>query len=312
MNALRSLRGGLCVLVAIHAIGCSSPQPSFEDKRAQYHLRVGADAFRRGDLNAAALGFERALEVARGLADERTEADALLQLGSVFDTLGNSARAAELYDEGIASAERGESPYDRGMLAGHLNRARQCVAANELEQAVTHIDAARAAAERIGGRSERAAVLRHEAIVLERQSRWDDAADRANEAEQLDALAPRSPETLAGRADAHLILGRVLRAKGDAVAAVTHFKEAERLARELSDRTLIAMALESSGTTLFEQGRFADARVFFRRAFDVNARIPRKDRALTNVDWLKRIAEKTGEAGDLEAVSAEAAGIAGG
>lgn len=309
MSVARFARNAVCVLAAMHAIGCSAPQPSFEDKRAQYHLRVGNDAFRRGDLEAASLSFERALEVARGLSDRRAEADASLQLGAVFDTLGDSKRAAEWYEAGIAVAGASEDPYDRGVLAGHLNRARQCAAANELADAVAHIDTARAAAERIGGRTERAAVLRHEAIVLERQSRFDDAADRANEAEQLDALAPRSPETLAGRADAQLILGRVLRAKGDPVAAIARFKEAERLARELSDRTLIALALESSGATLFEQSRYEDARVFFRRAFDVNVRIPRADRALANVEWLKRIAEKTGEAGDLDAVEEEMAAV---
>ncbi len=311
MNTNRAIARGLCALALAQALGCSAPQPSFEDKRAQYHLRVGVDAYRRGDFRAASLGFERALEVARGLSDERSEADALLQLGSVFDTLGDAPRAMELYDEGIAVAERGDAPYDRGVLAGHLNRARQCATSGTLEDAVKHIEAARAAAERIGGRTERAAVLRHEAIVLERQSRFDDAADRANEAEQLDALAPRSPESLAGRADAHLILGRVLRAKGDAVGAVGQFKAAERLARELSDRTLIALALESSGATLFDQGRFEDARGFFRRAFDVNVRIPRADRARANVESLKRIAEKTGDAADLASVEEQVAAVGG-
>jgi tetratricopeptide (TPR) repeat protein len=300
MSARAVLLAAACVVAA----GCSAPpQPSFADLRAEQYNRAGVEALRRGDLDAAALHFERALESARALDDRAAEVDALNNLGAVHETLGDRERALELYDGALAVLDSGAREFvagddwhPRGALATYLNRSRLLLAAGRVGEADAQLALASEVGADLGTRAARAAVQRQRAILSETLGDRGSALAEAAEAARLYGASERSWESLAGDCDVRLILGRCYLADDDPAAAVREFKQAERLAKEISDRTLIALALEGTGDALLALGHADDARVHYTAAFEVNARIPHLERARRNLVELRGLAAATGGA----------------
>jgi tetratricopeptide (TPR) repeat protein len=272
------------------------------DRRAEDHNRIGGESFRRGDLESAALHFEQALEHAKSVADRLRQVDALNNLGIVHESLGDASKALEYYDAALALATAGGGDggpfggrYELGVFSAGLNRARVLLGRGDLLASEAALAEAEAAADEIGSRITRAACSKQRALLLQAQGDLEAALDRAREAARLYEIVPRDPASLAGLADARLVLGRLFRARGDAVAAVAEFHAAAETAREVSDRTLIAVALESIAEVLEEQGRLEDAELRYRMALDVNRRIPNLERARRDVAALRRVGEAQGD-----------------
>ena len=159
-------------LLALAALGCSSPEPTYDDRRALDHTRAGAEAFQRGDVAAAALHFERALELARALGDLRAQSDALNNLGIVNEAIGRPDEARALYEAARAAAQPESQladtfvgPHWPGVLATNLNLARLALARGDLDSATSALDAARDAAERVATDEARIDVLKQDALV---------------------------------------------------------------------------------------------------------------------------------------------------
>ena len=283
------------------AFSCSSPTPSFQDRRAEDHNRIGAEAFQHGDLNTAALHFEQALEFARGLADRRQQIDALNNIGIVHETLGEADKALEFYQQSLElaaprSGGNEEDPfftaYHLGVFSASLNSSRVLLNQGELEEARTSLDAAATAASEIGSHITRAACQKQRALLEQELGNSGRAYDLAREAVRLYEISEFSAANLAGLADARLILGRQMEVRGELVKAITEYREASRLAMKISDRTLTAVALESIARALVESGHLQDARLPYEMALDVNRLIPNTSRARRNILALREIGER--------------------
>lgn len=297
--ATRPFLAAPLLLLAVGA-GCSAPAPSFEDRRAEEHNRAGAESFRHGDLAAAALHFEQALETAKGLGNRRQQVDALNNLGIVNETLGRQSEALELYQQGraLAAAEHVEddafvSDYLGGLLSTNLNLARLLLARGDREGARAALAGAGRAAEELGSRTARADVLKQEALyVLATAGAGEAALSPAIEATRLLEIAEQNPQNVARHADARLVLGRVLAAAGRNVEAVAEFRGAAELAKSLSDRPLTAAALESMGDVFEGMNLYTDARIRYEIALDVHLRVPNAGRARSALLRLEALAKK--------------------
>ena len=280
---------------------CSAPRPSFEDRRAADHNRVGVQAFQQGELTTAALHFEQALEYARGLADRRQQVDALNNLGIVNETLGGVEAALEYYEQSLdlASPEANvarDDPlftrYELGIYSAALNRSRLLLNLGRLEASDQSLLIAEQAAAEVGSRITRASCRKQRALLEQNRGRTDRAFELARESVRLYEVSEYGAANIAGLADAQLILGRLLLEQGKAVEAIAEFRSAHRLARQVSDRTLMAVSLELIGQTLTELGHLEDAELPYRMALDVNRRIPHTSRARRNIMALLDIGER--------------------
>lgn len=274
---------------------CSAPQVSFEDQRAADHNRAGSMAVRKGELSRAALHFEQALEHARALADRRQQVDALNNLGIVHETLGERDRALEFYVEALEMArlEQDDDPffttYQDGVFSAALNRSRLLLHRGEIEAARSSLEEARLAADALGTRITRAAVRKQQALQTDAEGEPEAALELAREAGRLYEISPGSAENIVGLADTRLILGRLLAAQGDDIGAIAEYRAAARLAKEVSDRTLTAVALEATANSLARLGHLDDARIRYQMALDVNRRIPNVSRSRRNLLALREI-----------------------
>jgi len=280
---------------------CAAPRPSFQDRRAADHNRIGAQSFQQGDLTTAALHFERALEIARGLADRRQHVDALNNLGIVNETLGQAEPALQFYERSLelASSEANldeDDPlftrYELGIYSAALNRSRLLLNLGRLDESEQSLELASAAAAELGSRITRANCQKQRALLEQKLGRTASAFDLAREAVRLYEISDDNAANIAGLADATLILGRLLLEQGEPIDAIAKFRSANRLARQVSDRTLMAVSLELIGQTLVELGHLEDAELPYRMALDVNRRIPHAARARRNVVALLDVGQR--------------------
>lgn len=294
-----------CITVALAVLaasGCSSPEPTYDDRRALDHTRAGAEAFQRGDPAAAALHFERALELARALGDRRAQSDALNNLGIVNEALGRSDEARALY-EAARTAAKPESqladsfvaPHWPGVLATSLNLARLALTRGDLASATSALEAARAAAAVVGTDEAQVDVLKQDALVqLARDGGGEAAQVLALEAVGLARGLQRGAPNIAREADARLVLGRVWLARGEHALALDEALRASELARAISDRGLVAAALEALGDAYEAQDRFTEARERYELALDVHTHAPNPTRARRALERLAVLARAEG------------------
>lgn len=264
---------GLAAILLAATAACSSPLPSFEQQRAADHNRVGSEAFRRGDLETAAAHFERALESARATSDRVAETTAENNLGMVFEARGDDDAALAHFDAALRRAAPGQfgdegDEHALGAWSASLNRSRLLLRRGDLALAEEAVGVASEAAERIGSLVTRAAVLKQEGLILRAAGRSAEALSRAREALRLYQIGEDTPESRAGRADTHLLIGRLLREGGDPVLAVASFGAAATVAERVPDRALRATAFTSIADTLEQLGHLDDARLRYRMAFD--------------------------------------------
>jgi tetratricopeptide (TPR) repeat protein len=292
------------VLMALAALGCSSPEPTYDDRRALDHTRAGSEAFLRGDPAAAALHFERALELARALGDRRAQSDALNNLGIVNEAIGRLDEARALYEAARVAAQPESqlsdtfvTPHWPGVLATNLNLARLALAQGDIDSAASALDSARGAAAEIDTDEARVDVLKQDALVqLARDGGGEAALEPALEAVGLAGGLERGAANIAREADARLVLGRVWLQRGEHALALDEALRAAELARSVSDRGLVAAALEALGDAYEAQGRFTEARERYELALDVHTRAPNPTRARRALERLAALAKSEGRA----------------
>ncbi len=298
MSARRSFRVAALALLPLFAAACSSPAPSFADRRPEQHNRMGVDSLRRGDLASAAVHFEQALDLGRALDDRRQQVNALNNLGIVQESLGNLAPALLRYDQALALAPLAEFP--QGVFAAELNRSRVLLSNGDVKAATAALGHAEEVGDTIGSRIARAQCLAQRAAITEESGDDARAIELAREAARLFEVSGDEFASRLGEADARLRAGRLLSKQGDRIKAIDELGAAHRLAQDVADRGLIAASLSAMGEALERSGFLDDARVRYQLAFDVNRRIPNVRRALENVEALERIAKAQGKADQAE------------
>ncbi len=275
------------VLLLGLALGCSSPEPNFADQRAFDHNRAGAEAFQRGDAAAAALHFERALELARALGERRAACDAENNLGIVLESIGREDEALARYEAARALAYPASTRTDTfvdvhwpGALATDLNLARLAVARGDHTRAAEALAGASRAAEMLATDTARVDVAKQATqAAFARDGATDAVAALAEDAVRGARELDRDASGLAREADAQLVLARVRLARREHEAALEHGLRAAELARAVSDRGLVAGALETLGDVDAALGRATEARERYELALEVHVRRPNLARA---------------------------------
>jgi len=311
------------------AFSCSAPPKSFVDTRAVEHNRAGIESLARGDLAAAALQFERSLEVARALGDRRTEADARNNLGAVAESLGDLIAARRHYEVSAALCEPAAKAVDayvlvhwNGVVAAHVNLARVMLTEGDTAGALVALDRAGAAVARAQKgtprpkaatlRSARADVAKQRALTLLAHEGASDAASRAaREALQGSKGGQDSRAGRAREADACLVLGRVLAARGEEDLALAELERAADLARSISDPVLGAAVLEALGDVYAARGAYADARERYTIALAMHVRAPHRARSAAALRRLIEVSRAEGRSDLAEHYGAQLAELEG-
>ncbi len=297
----------LLLVCSLSLLGCSSPAPSFVDQRAANHNRAGAEAFQRGDLEAAALHFERALELGAALADRPAQADARNNLGIVYESIGRLEDAGRMYTEALQlsrpDSRRRDAfvqEYPGGVLAAALNLTRIATVEGDFDKARTALQDAEGAARELATGEAKVDVAKQRAALAAAER--GAAADVLDLAEAAVKAAERLEQSAANRvrqADAHIVLARVLLARGAVERALSAANTAAQLARAGSERSLIAVGLELLAEIDVAAGRYTEARERLALALDVHVRRPNSVSARRT---LQRLIDVAGLEGRTELV----------
>lgn len=201
-----------------------------------------------------------ALEAARLTGEVAAEADALLNLGSVYWQQGRFDKATDYLQQAlILSRTNGDRIVEGRAL---LNLGLVDWQQGNLEQSINHLDAALTLSRETGDRVREARALASLGAIFRRQGDYDSAAEYDREAVALArAIGDRVSEAygLAG-------LGAIYRRQGLYVEAANHYNQALNLGREIGDRVCEARALAGFGAIAQRQGRYEESSEQYQQA----------------------------------------------
>ena len=182
--------------IAHAALGDARRAIEFYEQRMVIAREIGD---RRGEGNAlgnlgnahAALGdarraiefYEQALEVSREIGDRRGEVNALGNLGLAHAALGDARRAIEFYEQALEVAREIGNRRGEGSALGNLGIAH--AALGDARRAIEFYEQALEVAREIGDRRGEASSSFNWAVELASQSRFSDAADKAEAAAEI-------------------------------------------------------------------------------------------------------------------------------
>lgn len=199
--------------------------------------------------------YTHALHAARHTGDQSAEADALNNLGLVYEKLGRYPQAAKYHQQAFTLFS---SIGDQAGEAYALDNLGIVYRQQGLyEQADGYLQQALTLARKIGDRTVEAYALSDLGIVYWRWGRYQQADDHLQPALALF----REIGYLAGEAEVLDNLGIAHRRQGRYQQAVDHHQRAVALFREIGDRYCEATALSSLGETHHAVGQFDGARI---------------------------------------------------
>jgi predicted ATPase/DNA-binding SARP family transcriptional activator len=257
--------------------------------RGTAHDGAGALAEAQGDLNAAALHHEAALDLRRALGDRGGEARSMIDFGIIADKMGNPERAVQLFEDGLAIARE---VGDRAQLASGLAN----LGFTSLDQ----------------GNHQHAAAAFRESLALFRELedqrnlcyvlgglgnlaflQGDLANARAMQEESLNVL--RSLGDRQGIADATADLGHVLQRQGDLAQAETLYGEALHHYQELGDRSGITFVLTHLGRLMHLRGDSARAEMLLQQGMQAAWQLGEQPMLAEAIEGLAEVACDGGE-----------------
>ncbi|MDH3254636.1 MAG: CHAT domain-containing protein [Acidobacteriota bacterium] len=224
---------------------------------------LGEAEYHRGDLSAA-LGYHgRSLALWRQVGDRRGEADALLDLGSVFSDLSEPRRAGEHFERSLAlwrqvSDRRGEALALVGLARLYDRTADYQTALNVAREALALI-------EPTGDLTWQASVQMTIGSVYEHLGEIETAARYWRTSLEL----YRRAGLRVAEVDVLMWLGHLEHAAGNDEVAVEYLNEALELSRELANPRLTADVLAFLGLVHANAGRNGEALRHYRQALAV-------------------------------------------
>jgi predicted ATPase/DNA-binding SARP family transcriptional activator len=258
--------------------------------RADAHDGAGALAEAHGDLPAAALHHEAALQLRRTLGDRRGEARALADFAIVADRMGDPARAAALLEDALAIArDVDDRPRIAACLANlgfaHLDRSdhpRAAAAFRESLELFRDLGDQRNLSYVLGGLGNLAFVAGDYAgaVALQEES-----------LRVLRALGDRQ-----GIAHAVADLGHAVQRQGDLDRAGELFHEALRRFGELGDRGGGAFALTHLGRLARLRGDPERAEALLREGLQLSWQIGERPMLTEAIEGLAEVACDRGDA----------------
>lgn len=252
--------------------------------RADAHDGAGALAEAQGDLPAAAIHHEAALDLRRHLGDRRGEARSLIDFGIIADKMGDPHRAVALYQQALTlSREADDRPRIAACLANlgfvlldlgdHQEAAASFRESSDLFRA---LDDRRNLSYTLGG-------LGNLAFLA-----GDFAGAAAIQEESLRVL--RELGDRQGIADAVADLGHAVQRQGDLERAGALYGEALHRYRELGDRSGTAFALIHLGRLTRLQGDLAGAENLLRDGLRLSQQIGEAPMVTEGIEGLAEIA----------------------
>ena len=272
---------------------------------------------KRNKLDEARTQLEQALILAKANDNKSQTIKALLQLCSLSFDAGETARATEYAQQAVELAQRSgmENLSARGLVDlgySFLVRGKQAEAEKYLEQAL-------AAAERSKARRNEARARVAMASLRQQQNKPDEAVQYLEPALTFYQQGVYRSETFSCLA----LLARAKMQKGDYRAAGKTQEELLRIANELNDQSLMALAHAERGSSLVQEENFTEALDHLNQAFsiyssqgiqrsmgynlqsrgEVLSQLGRFDEAKELLDQAAAIANKPG--GELQRLSVE-------
>ncbi len=285
--------------------------------RAEVMFQRGALFNKRNNLQEAGAQLEQALVLAKANDNKSQSIKILLQLCSVAFDAGETARATEFAEDAVELAQRNgmENLSTRGLVdLGNslLVRGKQAEAEKYLLQALGLAQQAKA-------RRNEARARVSLASLRQQQNKPDEAVQYLEPALAFYQQGGYRSETFSCLA----LLARANLQKGEYAAADKSQNELLRLAVELNDQSLIALAHAERGSTLAREEKFTEALDHLNKAFqiysgqgiqrsmgynlanrgDVMSRLGRFEESRTLLDQANAIANKPG--GELKRLSLE-------
>lgn len=227
------------------------------DRLLSSMARIAGDAAQQSKHDAAQIGYERLLEVARLVSNRKYEGEALQNLANAFYFRRNFTKALESYEQRLAvERERDDDPGIAAALSGiatvRYARAEYIAALGAYREAL-------AIQERIGDDGLIATSLISIGNVLYLQGEFDAAIRDYTRSRELS----RKVFNPAGEATALEGLGRVYLAKGDFAGALDAFTGVLQEAIARKDRLAHGNALLSIGEAHYRLGNLDVARATF-------------------------------------------------
>lgn len=231
--------------------------------RAEVAFQRGTLFNKRNKLDEARTQLEQALALARANDNKSQTIKALLQLCSVAFDAGETARSTEYAQQAVELAQKSgmENLSARGLIDlgySFLVRGKQTEAERYLEQAL-------AAAERSKARRNEARARVAMASLRQQQNKPDEAVQYLEPALTFYQQGGYRSETFSCLA----LLARAKLQKGDYSAADKSQEELLRIAHELNDQSLIALAHAERGSSLVQEERFTAALDHLNQAFEI-------------------------------------------
>jgi len=196
-------------------------------------------AVREGDYEAAILLFREDLEISRNLGDEQALGHCNRKIADCYRMMGNADRAAEHARASIAAFENTGREAEANGVRVLLSRI--LIEDGQIDQADAELATARDKMHGGARASDRAALLRTDALVHSARREWAAATGRFEESL---ALQDRSHPTrdLAGT---HFEAGLACRDGGDFEAAKSHLRQSVDIAGILGSRDLWQQAVDA-------------------------------------------------------------------
>jgi CHAT domain-containing protein/Tfp pilus assembly protein PilF len=242
-----------------------------EDRRAAagHRLAEGNRRFSRRQFQEAREAYETSLALARELHDLGSEAAATINIGNVFNSLGDYARARAQYEEGLRAAREAGHRRWEAIALGNLGSVSLSI--GSFAQALEYLEQALPLSRELGDRALEARVLKNLANACK------SLGDPSRALENLEASIALSRELGDRRLEASALgsLGTIYFSLGDYSRAREHHERHLAIARELGDRVEEASALNHLGNV-------CDAIGDYSRALECHERSLALDRELGN------------------------------
>jgi tetratricopeptide (TPR) repeat protein len=221
-------------------------------KARAYHV-LGSLALARGDHEAARAYGEAALQLDRRLEHRSHQAASLARLAGLEQQQGRSARAEGLYRESLALVdESDEDPLE--LARRHFDLSLVQKYDGKLDDALAHLEQARAYAQRTARPAQMVVILGQLAEVKSRLRRHEEALQTLKE-----CLPLRGALTDPAKALITLGIGvDIYIEMGDAAGAAAAFKQLEVEAQTVQDPISQAFLKKRRGLVLLLQGREAE------------------------------------------------------
>jgi tetratricopeptide (TPR) repeat protein len=231
--------------------------------RAEVSFQRGTLFNKRNKLHEAKTQLEQALTLAKANDNKSQTIKTLLQLCSVAFDAGETERSTEYAQQAIDLAQK--SGMENLSIRGLVDLGQSFLIRGKQTEAEKYLETALAAAERAKAKRSEARARVAMANLRQQQNRPDEAVQYVEPALAFYQQGGYRSEAFYCLA----LLARANLQKGDYPAADRGHEELLRLAQELNDQSLIALAHAGRGSSLSREQKFTEALDHLNQAYSI-------------------------------------------